>query len=133
MKRAPLAVPLLAAGLAACADSPTRPATAPPSPAGDLSAAAADLRPGLADAVDDARSRVIPTLGSAGAINGVDQNFANLADAVRAGDTGAVRAAIAGATGTLNALERSAPDTSPIEVAALRLVLLNADLLFPAA
>ena len=132
MKRATMAVPLLAAGLAACADSPTRPATAPPSPSSDVAAADFDLREGLADAVDDARSRVIPTLGTAGAINGVDQNFANLADAVRAGDTGAVRAAINGANGTLNALEHSAnPD--PVEVAALRLVLLNADLLFPAS
>lgn len=131
MKRATMAVPLLAAGLAACADSPTRPATAPPSPAGDVSAAF-DLRAGLADAVDDARSRVIPTLGTTGAIRGVDQNFANLAAAVRAGDTGAVRNAIAGATGTLNALEHSA-NADPVEVAALRLVLLNADVLFPAS
>jgi len=132
MKRATMAVPLLAAGLAACADSPTRPATAPPSPASDVSAAAFDLRAGLADAVDDARSRVIPTLGTSGAINGVDQNFANLAAAVRAGDTGAVRNAISGATGTLNALEHST-NADPVEVAALRLVLLNADVLFPAS
>ena len=91
-----------------------------------------ELKTGLAQAVDDARSRVIPTLGSTGAINGVDQAFATLGSAVRAGDTGAVRDAIAGATGTLNALEHSAPGTSPVEVAALRLVLVNADVLFPA-
>ena len=133
MKRTPLAIPLVAAGLAACADSPTRPAVAPPAPAGDLSAAAADLRPGLALAVDDARSRVISTLGTSGAIRGVDQTFAVLAAAVRSGDRAAVRDAIAGATGTLNALERSAPEVDPIEVAALRLLLLNADVLFPAA
>ena len=131
MKRSPLAVPLIAAGLAACADAPT---TARPSanPVGEVSAAVFELKTGLAEAVDDARSRVIPTLGGTGVINGVDQQFANLAAAVRAGDAGAVRAAIDGATGTLNALERSAPGTDPIEVAALRLVLLNADVLFPA-
>ena len=133
MKRSPLAVPLIAAGLAACADSPTRPAVAPPAPSADVSAAAFNLREGLALAVDDARSRVIPTLGSTGAINGVDQTFAVLANAVRSGDTGAVRDAIAGCSGTLNALERSAPETTPVEVAALRLVLLNADVLFPAS
>jgi hypothetical protein len=133
MKRTPLAVPLLAAGLAACADSPTRPAVAPPTLASDLAAGAYNLQAGLALAVDDARSRVIPTLGSEGAIRGVDQAFAVLATAVRSGDAAAVRDAVAGAAGTLNALERSAPGTAPVEVAALRLVLLNADLLFPAA
>jgi hypothetical protein len=75
---------------------------------------------------------VIPTLGTTGAINGVDHTFAALGDAVRSGNPAAVRDAIDGATGTLNALERSAPETSPVEVAALRLVLLNASLLFPA-
>jgi len=133
MKRTPLAVPLLAAGLAACADSPTRPAMAPPTLASDLSAGAFDRKAGLALAVDDARGRVIPTLGTEGAIRGVDQAFATLATAVRSGDAAAVRDAVDGARGTLNALERSAPDTSPVEVAALRLVLTNADLLFPAA
>ena len=48
MKRAPLAIPLIAAGLAACADSPTRPAIAPSSPAGDVSAGAFNLQAGLA-------------------------------------------------------------------------------------
>jgi hypothetical protein len=133
MKRTPLAVPLIAAGLAACADAPTTPAAPPPEAASDVSAAAFDLKAGLAIAVDDARSRVIPTLGTSGAINGVDQAFATLATAVRAGDRAAVRQAIDGAAGTLNALERSAPGTDPTEVAALRLLLLNADALFPAA
>ena len=133
MKRARLVIPLVAAGLAACTDAPTT--LAPPAArvAGDVSEAAYPLKVGLALAVDDARSRVIPTLGSTGAINGVDQTFAALADAVRAGDTAAVRDAIDGASGTLNALERSAPGTSPVEVAALRLVLRNADVLFPAS
>jgi hypothetical protein len=133
MKRTPLAVPLIAAGLAACADNPATPLAPLSGSAAEVSAAAINLRPGLALAVDDARSRVIPTLGTTGAIRGVDHTFAALADAVRSGDTAAVRDAIAGATGTLNALERSAPDTDPVEVAALRLVLLNADALFPAA
>lgn len=131
MKRTSLAVPLLAAGLAACADQPTTTSAPPPRAARDVSAAF-DLRVGLALAVDDARSRVIPTLGSAGAINGVDNTFAALGDAVRADDPAAVRDAVAGARGTLNALERSAPETSPVEVAALRLVLVNADVLYPA-
>lgn len=133
MKRTPLAVPLLAAGLAGCVDNPAT-LTAPLSGSADaVSAAAIDLRPGLADAVDDARSRVIPTLGSTGAIRGVDRTFAVLGDAVRSGNTAAVRDAIAGATGTLNALEHSAPGSNPVEVAALRLVLTNADVLFPAS
>lgn len=131
MKRTPLAVPILAAGLAACADQPTTTAAPPPRVASDVSVAF-ELREGLVLAVDDARSRVIPTLGSAGAVNGVDRTFAVLREAVRANDTAAVRDAIAGAAGTLNALERSAPATSPVEVAALRLVLLNADVLYPA-
>ncbi|HEX2079318.1 MAG TPA: hypothetical protein VHG08_16445 [Longimicrobium sp.] len=133
MKRAPLAVPLVAAGLAACTDTVAPPAAPPPETIASVSGAAFSLRAGLALAVDDARSRVIPTLGTSGAIRGVDQTFAALADAVRAGDTSAVRDAIDGAAGTLNALERSAPGTSPVEVAALRLVLLNADVLFPAS
>jgi hypothetical protein len=131
MKRTPLAIPLLAAGLAACADHPATTAAPPPRPASSVSAAF-DLRVGLALAVDDARSRVIPTLGSSGAVNGVDHTFAALGDAVRAGDPAAVRDAVDGARGTLNALERSAPATNPVEVAALRLVLVNADRLFPA-
>jgi hypothetical protein len=133
MKRAPLAVPLLAAGLAACADNPATPLAPSSGSAADVSATAFSLKAGLALAVDDARSRVIPTLGTSGTIRGVDQAFAVLGDAVRSGDTAAVRDAIAGATGTLNALERSAPETDPVEVAALRLVLVNADALFPAA
>jgi hypothetical protein len=132
MKPHPLALPLLAAGLAGCADTLTTPLAAPANPNAALSAAPFDLKEGLALAVDDARSRVIPTLGSTGAIRGVDHTFAALGEAVRSGDTGAVRDAIGGATGTLNALEHSAPGTSPVEVAALRLVLQNADLLFPA-
>lgn len=133
MKRTPLAVPLIAAALAACTDAPPT-LTAPTArPFAELSEAALTLRPGLALAVDDARSRVIPTLGTTGAVRGVDQAFAVLANAVRSGDTAAVRDAIAGASGTLNALEHSAPDTNPVEVAALRLVLVNADALFPAA
>ena len=133
MKRTPLAVPLVAAALGACTDNPAT-LTAPAArPFADLSAAALTLRPGLALAVDDARSRVIPTLGTTGAIRGVDQAFAVLASAVRSDDAAAVRDAIAGCSGTLNALEQSAPGTNPVEVAALRLVLVNADLLFPAA
>jgi hypothetical protein len=132
MKRTPLAIPILVAGLAACTDQPTTTAAPPPRVSRDVSVAAFELREGLVLAVDDARSRVIPTLGSAGAVNGVDATFAVLREAVRANDTAAVRDAIAGASGTLNALERSAPATSPVEVAALRLVLVNADVLYPA-
>ncbi len=133
MKRTPLAVPLVVAGLAACTDTVAPPVAPPPEAIHEVSAATFSLQAGLALAVDDARARVIPTLGTSGAIHGVDQTFAALADAVRSGDTGAVRDAIDGARGTLTALERSAPGTSPVEVAALRLVLLNADVLFPAS
>lgn len=129
MKRAPLAVPLIAAGLAACVDATSAPLVHPP---GAVSAGVLDLRAGLVLAVDDARSRVIPSLGTSGAVRGVDQTFAALGAAVRAGDPGAVRDAIAGAAGTLAALQRSAPATDPVEVAALRLVLASADKLFPA-
>ncbi|HET7462640.1 MAG TPA: hypothetical protein VFJ82_15405 [Longimicrobium sp.] len=132
MKRTPLAVPLLAAGLAACTDNLTTPATPPPRPAGDVSAAAYDLKAGLVLAVEDARGRVIPTLGTGAPVRGLDQTFAALADAVRSGNAGAVRDALGGATGALNALQRAAPGADPEEVAALRLVLLNADALFPA-
>jgi hypothetical protein len=133
MKRSPLAVPLVAAGLAACADTPTTPLAPPAKPAAEVTAAAYDFKAGLALAVDDARSRVIPTLGTGGGVNGVDRTFAALGDAVRSGDAAAVRDAIGGAAGTLNALEHSAPETDPVEIAALRLVLTNADVLFPAA
>ena len=134
MKRSPrLALPLIAAGVAACADTPTTPAAAPTKPQADVTAAAVDLRPGLALAVDDARDRVIPTLGDAGAVRAVDRTFAALGDAVRSGDTQAVRDAIDAANGALTALGRTAPETDPVEVAALRLVVLNADVLFPAA
>ena len=133
MKRTPLAVPLVVAGLAACTDTVAPPVAPPPEAIHEVSAATFSLQAGLALAVDDARSRVIPTLGSEGAIRGVDQAFAVLATAVRSGDAAAVRDAVDGAAGTLNALERSAPGTAPVEVAALRLVLLNADVLFPAA
>ena len=131
MKRTTLVVPLIAAGLAACADNPAALNAPPATPVVDL-ASAEVLRAGLAPAVDDARSRVIPTLGTTGAIRGVDRTFAALADAVRSGDTAAVRDALGGAWGTLNALERSSPNVNPVEVAALRLVLVNADVLFPA-
>lgn len=133
MKRAPLAVPLIAAGLAACVDSPATLVSPSANPFGDVSPAAFTLRAGLVLAVDDVRSRVIPTLHTTGAIRGVDQAFAALGDAVRSGNTAAVRDAIGGAAGTLNALEHSAPNTDVVEVAALRLVLVNADALFPAS
>jgi hypothetical protein len=133
MKRNPLAVPLLAAGLAACTDNLTSPAAPPPQPAGDVSAAAYDLKAGLVLALEDARGRVIPTLGTESPVRGLDQTFAALADAVRSGNPGAVRDALGGANGALNALQRSTPAADPEEVAALRLVLLNADALFPAS
>jgi hypothetical protein len=133
MKRTPLAVPLIAAGLAACADNPATLVAPSAQPVADAAPAVFVLRAGLAHAVDDARIRVIPTLGTTGAIRGVNQAFAALSDAVRSGNAAAVRDAIEDANGTLNALERSAPETSAIEVAALRLVLVNADALFPAS
>jgi len=133
MKRTPLAVPLIAAGLAACTDNLTAPTAPPPRPAGDVSAAAYDLKAGLVLAVEDARGRVIPTLGGGGVLRGLDNAFAALADAVRSGNPGAVRDALGDATGALNALQRSTPGTDPGEVAALRLVLMNADALFPAS
>jgi hypothetical protein len=133
MKRTPLAVPLIAAGLAACADNPATLVAPSAQPVADAAPAVFVLRSGLAHAVDDARGRVIPTLQSPGAIRGVDQAFAALGDAVRSGNAAAVRDAIGDAAGTLNALERSAPDTNPVEVAALRLVLVNAEALFPAS
>jgi hypothetical protein len=134
MKRRPLALPLLAAGLAACTDTPTIPRITPPvKPAREVVAAAPyDLKVGLALAADDARARVIPTLGDAGALHAVDNAFRSLGDAVRANDASAVRSAINQANGTLNALAHSAPNTDPVEVAALRLVVLNADLIYPA-
>jgi hypothetical protein len=133
MKRTPLAVPLIAAGLAACADNPATLVAPSAQPVADAAPAVFVLRSGLAHAVDDARGRVIPTLQSPGAIRGVDQAFAALGDAVRSGNAAAVRDAVGDAAGTLNALERSAPDTNPVEVAALRLVLVNAEALFPAS
>jgi hypothetical protein len=134
MKRSTgLALPLITAGLAACADTPTTPAAAPAKPATEVSAAAFDLKAGLAIAADDARDRVIPTLGDSRGIRAVDNAFRNLGDAIRAGDGGAVRDAIDKANGALKALDRAAPDTDPIEMAALRLVVLNAQVLYPAA
>jgi hypothetical protein len=132
MKRTPLAVPLIAAGLAACVDNPVTLAAPPTPPVADAAPSTFILRVGLAQAVDDARSRVFPTLGTTGAIHGVNQAFAGLSNAVQSGDAAAVRNAIDAATGTLNALERSAPEADPVEVAALRLVLVNANVLFPA-
>ena len=133
MKRSPrLAVPLLAA-LGACMDAPTAP-VAPPVAEHDASPAGAayDLKAGLALAADDAASRVIPTLGKAPATPAVSAAFSALAAALRSGDAGAVRDAIDQCNGSLNALVRAAPDTDPIEVAALRLVVLNAQVLYPA-
>ncbi|HYH78502.1 MAG TPA: hypothetical protein VEX86_01855 [Longimicrobium sp.] len=133
MKRSSrLALPLLAAGLSACADTPTTPAArAPVAAHGD--AAAIDLRPGLADAADDAGNRVIPTLSESHGIQAAAAAFRNLGDAVRSGDAEEVRDAISQANGALNALSHAAPDTDPVEVAALRLVITNAELLYPAA
>ena len=134
MKRSPrLAVPLLAAGLGACMDAPTAPVK-PPSPEHDASpsAAAFDLKAGLADAADDAVIRVIPTLGDSHAAPAVAAAFRSLAAAARSGDAGAVRDAINQCNGSLNALVRSSPGTDPVEVAALQLVVLNAQLLYPA-
>lgn len=134
MKRSPrLAVPLLAAGLGACMDAPTAP-VASPGAARDASPAAAafDLKAGLALAADDAASRVIPTLGQGRATPAVSAAFSSLAAALRSGDAGAVRDAVDQCNGSLDALVRSAPDTDPVEVAALRLVVLNAQVLYPA-
>jgi len=112
-------------------DAPTA-SVAPLSAAHDASAAAFDLKAGLADAADDAVSRVIPTLGDSHAAPAVSAAFRSLAAAVRSGDAGAVRDAIGQCNGSLSALVRSSPDTDPIEVAALQLVVLNAQLLYPA-
>lgn len=133
MKRTTLAVSLIAAGLAACVDNPATMVAPSAQPVADGSPAMFTLRTGLAQAVDDARARVIPTLGTTGAIRGVNQSFAALSDAVLSGNTAAVRGALEDANGTLNALERSAPETNVVEVAALRLVLVNVDALFPAS
>jgi hypothetical protein len=112
-------------------DAPTAPVK-PPAAEHDASAAAFDLKAGLADAADDAGSRVIPTLGDSHATPAVAAAFRSLAAAVRSGDAGAVQAAINQCNGSLNALVRSSPNTDPIEVAALRLVVLNAQVLYPA-
>lgn len=132
MKRSSLALPLLAAGLGACVDTPTTPPARAPVAAHD-EAPAFDLRQGLALAADDAGSRVIPTLSDSHGIQATANAFANLADAIRTGDDAAVRRAIDRANHALDALSHSAPGTDPVEVAALQLVITNAELLYPAA
>jgi hypothetical protein len=132
MKRSSLALPLLAAGMGACVDTPTTPPARAPVAAHDV-APAFDLRQGLALAADDAGSRVIPTLSESHGIQASAAAFRNLASAIRSGDAAAVRDAIGQANGALNALSHAAPDIDPVEVAALRLVITNAELLYPAA
>lgn len=133
MKRSPrLALPLLAAGIGACApDSPTAPVLAPDAPPATV-IASVDAA-GLAVAVDDADLRVIPTLGSGTGAADVDAAFAALAAAVAADDASAARAASAAARASLDALVAAEPESDPVEVAALRLVLDGADALYPAA
>ena len=125
MKRSrTLALPLLAAGLGGCvaADAPTLPA-APPEASAALSATAPDPAALLAAAADDAVQRVIPTLGGPETVAGVLGAFQALGDATRAGDAGAREAAVGRARAALDALAQAAPDTDPVELAALRLVL----------
>lgn len=86
MKRSSLALPLLAAGLGACVDTPTVPAVRAPVAAVHDVAPAFDLRQGLALAADDAGSRVIPTLSESHGIPATANAFGNLADAIRSGD-----------------------------------------------
>ncbi len=134
MKRSPrLALPLLAAGIGACApDSPTAPLLAPDTPPVEF-AAGYDVAAGLVMAIDDADTRVIPTLGSSAEASAVDAAFAALGDAVEAADASAAQAASAAARASLDALVAADPGTDPVEVAALRLVLDGADALYPPA
>ncbi|HEX2205168.1 MAG TPA: hypothetical protein VHG91_17785 [Longimicrobium sp.] len=122
-----IAVPLLAsAALGACIDAPTAPEMAPPPAALSLSAEGGyDPVAGLAAAVGDASTRVIPTLTGAESVGAA---FTGLAAAVSAGDAGGARSASAAARQALGALEGA----DPAEVAALQMVLDSADELYPA-
>jgi hypothetical protein len=130
MKRSPkLALPLLVAGLGACAPDaePVLPAAAPVTSA---SAAAVDLKQGFEVAVDDAGARVIPTLQELPGASAVAATFATLGEAVRSGNAPRVSGAAQAARQALAALENASPEVDAVEVAALRLVLDNADLLY---
>lgn len=120
-----IAVPLLAAAaLGACSDIPTAPAAAPPTAAFDVVPEGGyDPVAGLAAAIDDAGTRVIPTFTGAGPVSAA---FGSLAAAVSAGDAEGARGASAAARAALGALEGA----DPVEVAALAMVLDSADELY---
>ena len=134
MKRSPiLALPLLAAGLGACApDAPTTAAAPPPTLDAVAVPGAWSPQLGLQIAIDDAGTRVIPTLGDAAEARAVGAAFASLGAAVRLGDAAAAREAAAGARAALEALQAAAPEADPVELAGLALVLDGADALYPA-
>ena len=129
-----IALPLLAAGLGACVpDSPTLPpADAPALDVSAESGSAYAAAAGLAEAADDAATRVLPTLGASQAASDATAAFAALAAAAGSDDGAGARTAAASARAAVDALEAADPEVSGVELAALRLVLDSADELYPA-
>ncbi len=116
------AVPLvLATGLAGC-DSPTRPAE----PASAPMVVAPALSAALSATVADARERIVPGLVQEATPDALGAALADVANALSAGDAGALRGALGRADAALAAINPDEAAASAADLDAVRLVIAQA-------
>jgi hypothetical protein len=116
-----MVVPLLAAGVCACTDAPSPLPQAPLEASASVSPGVLTPEAGVAIAVEDAVTRVIPTLGDGPAAKDARAAFVRLGGTLSARDPGARAMAVRGARDAVDALGREGADR--VEVAALHMVL----------
>ena len=116
-----MVVPLLAAGVCACTDAPSPLPQAPLEASASVSPGVLTPEAGVAIAVEDAVTRVIPTLGDGPEARGARAAFVRLGGTRGARDPGARALAVRDARAAVDALGQAGADR--VEVAALRMVL----------
>ena len=116
-----MVVPLVAAGVWACTDAPSPLPQAPLQVSASVSPGVLTPEAGVAIAVEDAVTRVIPTLGDGPAAAGARAAFMRLGGTLSDPDPGARAAALTAAREAVDALGQEGADR--VEVAALRMVL----------
>lgn len=127
--------PLVALAVGACSpDAPGNPVAAPAAEARAASLAVADdATAALRVAVDDARTRVLPTLGDAAAAGRLDQALSAARAALDANDAGALAAALRQARDAVASGRASMDEGAAVELEALLPLFTTLDDAVPAA
>jgi hypothetical protein len=131
----PVVIPALAAALAACAgDAPTTPSARPPAELAQSLAVSGEPLDALRGTVSDARARLVPAIGDAGAESRLSSVLGGVSAALAVDDAGALAESLGAARTALDAEIQALGDDWPAvaDLDALSLTLDAVELALPA-